>query len=437
MPESKISLPHSHPQMRRVSIQERSVRVGNIIVVNGYRANRILLEQRFAEGGYEAQETAHFLLLTRQQIPSTILVHWLSPDITLSAIQVALIDELALFDMFQQPHEQKALLHGILDSLNIQDIRIYDRSIKVGEMTVMSGSGLDQRWLKQRFLRRGYQVQETLHFLLCTRTTAPSPILIHWLIPEDLHITISRHIVDELEPLGCVQNSVRLGEIMTGIIGTACPGDARRAWNYFGANTLQCLLTLTSTAMPAISPDWGTLEAWATLYQRVLELCAGKRFLDAACNSGFFTLLLAERRPFVQEVIGVDIDGEVFRVAEELARTRGLSAVRFVNANLLSDGIKALGIFDTVTALHVLEHFTENDMYRVLDNLLCLTKQHLIIAVPYEETPTAAYDHLQCFSRTQLEQVGKWCVERLGGAGQFWCEDRGEAGNLLLIEKLT
>jgi hypothetical protein len=48
-------------------------------VVNGYQMNRSLLKQRFAEGGYQAQETPHFLLLTREQVPSNILVHWFDP----------------------------------------------------------------------------------------------------------------------------------------------------------------------------------------------------------------------------------------------------------------------------------------------------------------------------------------------------------------------
>jgi SAM-dependent methyltransferase len=434
MTENQMLEP-ARPKTRKVSIQERSVQVGNIIVVNGYRANRTLLEQRFAQGGYAAHETPHFLLFTRQQAPATVLVHWFAPDTPSPAIQAAMTDELASSDLLQQPDDQKALLDGILASLNIQDVRIYDRSIKIGDMTVMSAYGLDQRWLKRRFIQRGYRVQETRHFLLCTRNAAPSPILIHWFAPEDLHTNISHRIVEELGPLGYVPNARRQGEIMSGIVGTAFPGNVRQAWNYFGANTLLHLLSFVSTAAPENSHDYGTLEFSATLYQRVLELCAGKRFLDAACNGGFFALLLAERRPFVQEVVGVDIDGEVFQVAEELARARNLSTVRFVQADLLSDEIEALGPFDTVTALNVLEHFSEADMYRVLDHLLRMTLQHLIIAVPYEETPTAAYDHLQRFSPATLEQVGTWCIEHMGGAGQMWCEEMARGG-LLLIERL-
>src|SRR5579875_271938 len=308
----------ARPKTRKISIQERSVQVGNIIVVNGYRANRALLKQRFAEGGYMAQETANFLLFTRDRAPATILVHWFAPDTSPSAIQAAMMDELASSDLMQQPEDQRRLLDGILASLNIQDVRIYDRSIKVGDMTVMSAYGLDQRWLKRRFIQRGYRVQETQHFLLCTRDTAPSPIIIHWFAPEDVHTSLSGYIVEELGPLGLVPNARRQGEILAGITGTVYPENIRRAWNYFGVNTLLHLLSLVRTSAPELPADCGTLEFSATLYQRVLELCAGKRFLDAACNGGFFALLLAEPRPFVQEVVEVDINGEVFRPAGEL-----------------------------------------------------------------------------------------------------------------------
>ncbi len=437
MTESQATHIKASVRTNAVSIQERSILVGTIIVVNGYRANHTLLKHRFAEGGYEAQETPHFLLFTRKAAPSTILVHWFAPDTTPLVIQQAMIGELGPSDLLQQSSDQEALLNGMLDSLNIQDVRLYDRSMNVGALTVMSGYGLDRRPLKLRFIRHSYQVEETLHFLLCTRDEAPSTIIIHWFAPEDLHTNISHHIAEELKPFGCVSSSMRQGEIMTGIVGTVYPGDIRRGWKYFGANTLQRLLTLVSLAAPEIPPDWGTLEASATLYQRVSELCAGKRFLDAGCNGGFFVLLLAERRPFVQKVVGVDIDRDVFRVAEELAQARDLTTVRFVQADLLSDDIEALGPFDTVTALHVLEHFTEADMYRVLDHLLRVTTHHLILAVPYEEAPATAYDHLQCFSRAKLEQVGRWCIEHIGGAGQMWCEEVGVGGNLLLIERLT
>ena len=205
MIEDQPSLHPSHPKTKKISIQERSVHVGDFVVVNGYRVNRTLLKERFAEGGYDAHETKHFLLLTRAEAPTTILVHWFAP--------------------------------------------------------------------------------------------------------QEIDTDITHYLIQELKPFNIIQNWQHLNDLFVGVVGgTVFPGDVRRAWNYFGANTLQRLLAFLSSANTPSLPDYGTLSASATLYQRICELCVGRRFLDAACNGGFLSLLLAERIPFVIEVLGVDID---------------------------------------------------------------------------------------------------------------------------------
>jgi cyclopropane fatty-acyl-phospholipid synthase-like methyltransferase len=130
----------------------------------------------------------------------------------------------------------------------------------------------------------------------------------------------------------------------------------------------------------------------------------------------------------------VDIQVEAFAVAQEIAEERRLTNVRFAQADLLSHDFHLLGHFDTVTALHMLEHFSETDMYRVLTNLLKVTSQRLILAVPYEQVqPEIAYGHQQLFTSTKLQTVGEWCIQQLDGAGRTWYEDC--VGGLLLIER--
>jgi SAM-dependent methyltransferase len=316
-------------------------------------------------------------------------------------------------------------------------ISIQERSVRVGDVIVVNGYRVKHARLERQFADAGYQVHETKHFLLFTRAEEPKLILVHWFAPEDLHTNLSHHLAEELKPLGVITSNQVLGELMTGIVGgTLYHDDVRRAWNYFGANTLQRLLLLVSSAMSPHLPDYGSLGASATLYQRVLELAIGERFLDAACNGGYFPLLVAERVPFVREVVGVDRDAEVFQVAQELASERHLTSVRYVQADLLADDLSTLGRFHTVTALHVLEHFTEEEMYRVLANLLSVTAHRLICAVPYEDdSPSQAYDHRQLFSRAKLEAVGAWCIEQLHGQARTWYEDIAPPGGLLLLER--
>ena len=317
-------------------------------------------------------------------------------------------------------------------------IPIHERSVRVGDVIVVNAYRVNRTLLKQRFAEEGYWAHETPHFLLFTREAEPKTILVHWFRPEEINSNIVHYLVQELKPSSIISSSERLGELLTGIIGgTVFAGDVQRAWNYFGANTLQRLFILASSAVTSSLPDYGTLGTFATLYQRVFELCVGERFLDAACSSGFLSLLLVERIPFVSEVVGVDIDADVFKVAQELAEERHLSNVRYVQADLLADDFSTMGTFDTVTALHVLEHFTEEDMYRVLTNLLKMTVHRLILAVPYETgQPEVAYGHLQMFSRAKLEAVGTWCIEQLRGTARMWYEDLPRSAGLLLIEKL-
>ena len=314
-------------------------------------------------------------------------------------------------------------------------VSIQERSVHIGEFIVVNGYHANRTLLAQRFQEGGYQVQQTPHFLLFTRKPAPSTILVHWFAPEEISTNVPHYVVEELRPYGVITRSQQLGELMTGIVaGSLYPNDIRRAWNAFGANTLQRLLIFLNSATTPALPDYDTLGASARLYQRVCELCVGERFLDAACNGGFLSLLLAERMPFVTEAVGVDIDAEVFRVAQQLAEERHLSCVRYEQADLLSETFPALGQFDTVTALHVLEHFSEQEMYRVLTNLLQVTVHRLILAVPYEQgEPTLAYGHQQLFTRPKLEAVGAWCLKQLQGAGRMFCDDF--IGGLLLIER--
>lgn len=313
---------------------------------------------------------------------------------------------------------------------------IQERSIRVGDVIVVNGYRVNRSALTARFAEGGYCVRETRHFLLFTRAEKPKLILVHWFAPEELHTNLSHYLAEELKPFDVITSNYVLGELMTGIVGgTLYPDDVRKAWNYFGANTLQHLLTLVSSTLPSHLPDYGSLGASATLYQRVIELSLGERFLDAACNGGYFPLLIAERIPFVSEVVGVDRDPAVFQVAQELANERGLTSVRYLQADLLAD-LSTVGRFDTVSALHVLEHFTEAEMYRVLANLLNVTAHRLIVAVPYEEDqPSPAYDHKQLFTQAKLQAVGVWCIEHLHGAARMWYEDIAPPGGLLLIER--
>jgi SAM-dependent methyltransferase len=312
-------------------------------------------------------------------------------------------------------------------------VPIQERSVLVGDLIVVNGHGINRAALTQRFAEGGYQAQETPHFLLFTRSAAPANILVHRFSPDELHADIKHFVTLELKPLGILDRAQRFGEILAGVVGSFFPEDVRRAWSYFGANTLQRFLIYLSTVSTPPYPDYTSIGSFATQYKRICELCTGKTFLDAGCESGFLPILIAERIPFMTRVVGVDIRPAMFEVVRELARERHLVNVEFIQADLLAQDFAELGQFDTVTAVGVLEHFSEEDMYRVLTNLLSVTAQRLILIVPYEQEPEPVYGHEQTFTRTKLEGVGQWCIQQLNGAGRMWLEDC--VGGLLLIER--
>ncbi len=318
-------------------------------------------------------------------------------------------------------------------------IPIQERSIRVGDAIVVNGYEVNRALLKERFAEGGYQAHETKHFLLFIRAEEPKLILVHWFSPDEITTNVPGYLSEELKPFGLIKNNQQLGNLFAGIVGgTLYPEDVRLAWNYFGANTLQRLLAFLGSATTLGVKEYGIFAASAFLYQRVCELCVGERFLDAACNGGFLSLLLAEHMPFVREAVGVDIDTHAFGVAQALAAERHLTNVRYQQADLRAPDFNAIGMFDTVTALHVLEHFTEEEMYHVLANLLNVTAHRLIAAVPFEEgEPSPEYDHKQLFTRAKLEAVGAWCIQHLGGNARMWYEDIPRGAGLLLVERIT
>lgn len=424
---------HTTGKTQKVSIRDRSIFIENMVVVNGYRVNRSALKQRFAEGSYQVQETPHLLLFTREDAPSTILVHTFAPESSPARIEESLTQELQSFSL---PESFTTIHQGILDSFKVQEIRIQERSVPVGDLFVMSGYGLDRRILTQRFHQSGYQLKETAHFFLFTRKEAPSTILVHWFGPQEFNADMKHYLFYELQPLGLLKTSRDYGIILSGIIGSFHPASARNAWHNYSANTLQRFLLFLSTAhTPTVYNFYATIGIFAHWYQRVCELCIGETLLDAGCDSGFLPLVIAERIPFMKRVVGVDLRDDLFEVVGKMAADQHLCQIEFIQADLLADDLCHLGTFDTITALGVIEHFTEEEMYSVLTALLKMTNRRFIMTVPYEEQPETIYEHQQTFTRQKLEAVGAWCVQHLGGNSRMWCEDC--LGGLLLVERGT
>ena len=426
---------HIHPTTKKISIQERSVHVGDFVIVNGYRVNRTLLKERFAQGGYQAYETQHFLLFTRAEEPTTILVHWFASERREEDVKQFILSELPPLNVLKPLNNSDIILQGISDSFEMQKIRLQEHAVPVGNMRVMNGSHVNQDVLKRYFFQCNYHMQETSHFSLFTREEEPKIILVHRFTLDEMNADIKHYMIMELKPLGLIQGLDDYTQILSGVIGSFFPEDTLYAWHYYAAKTLQrFLLFLSTTHTPLKFNFYATIGAFTTWYQRVCELCTGKSFLDAGCDFGFLPLIIAERIPFMKRIVGVDIQTSMFSIMQDIAEEKNLHQIQFVQADLLAEDVSTLGQFDTVVILGVIEHFTEEDMYRVLKNLLTVTSHRLILTVPYEQEPEVIYEHKQVFTHAKLEALGQWCVQHVGGKGRMWCEDCD--GGLLLVERL-
>lgn len=312
-----------------------------------------------------------------------------------------------------------------------QGVPIQERSFRIGDLAVINGYRIHLTALKARFAEGHYQMQETAHFLLFTRAEAPSTILVHWFAPDAVNADLGTYMMQELRSAGVVVDAQSFGQTFVAILGSLAPHDMQRAIRLYATNTLWHYRTLLAIKQPFPFPH-SNMDAFATLYQRICQMPLGESLLDAGCLFGFLTLLVAESVPSLQRVVGADLQSDNFPVIRAIAEEQGLSQVQFVQADLLGDDVRMLEPFDTVVALAVIEHFTEMDMYRVLANLLHITIQRLVLAVPYEEEAEVIYEHKQVFTREKLEAVGEWCLQYWGKDARSWYEEC--EGGLLIIE---
>ncbi len=314
-------------------------------------------------------------------------------------------------------------------------IPIQERAALAGNIIVINGYRVDRVALVERFSEGGYRVQRTSHFLLFTRSQEPSTILVHLFAPEAINVDIGTYLVEELQPLGVLHTADLFGQMLTGIIFSMFPQDKHRSFYFYIMNSLQEYRTLLNTGQSDILPP-SNLRAFSAWYRRICQIPLGKSFLDAGCLLGLLTFLIAERIPTLEHIVGVDIQADNFPTMRTIAVEQHLNNIQFMHADLVNiDDMKILGKFDTVVALGVIEHFSEEEMYRVLANLLALTVERLIIAVPYEPVQQAIYGHQQLFTRAKLEAVGQWCTEHWGRNTRCKCEDC--EGGLLIIERLA
>ena len=313
----------------------------------------------------------------------------------------------------------------------LKKVSLKERAIIVGNVVGVNAHRANRALLKQRFAEGGYHIHETDHFLLFTREKAPSTIVAHWFAPQAIDANVGHYFIRELKSFGIIECSEDFGHLFAAIVGSVHPFHIQQALRLYADNTIERYHNILEDKSKAIARQ--PIDEFATIYKRVLQLLVGDTVLDAGCSFGFLPLLIAEYAPSIKQIVGVDIL-DLFEIVRAIAQERHFTHVEFKQADLLSEDFCACGQFDNVLALHVLEHFAEADMYRVLAHLLKVTTRRLVIVVPYEPGQAeSAYGHEQLFTSAKLESIGQWCIDHCSDVSSMWCEDC--AGGLLIVDK--
>lgn len=306
------------------------------------------------------------------------------------------------------------------------------QSVTVGNFRVIYQPITEWKQLKAYLQRQGLRISETSHFLLGFTTTESQITLIHCFSPEEIDNNVGYFLMQELAPLGLMTSDQAFGDILVGIVTSLVPDNPVTAWSFFSFNTLQRFRKYLTSSIEDVQQDF--IIPFAYIYRRLFDLKVGSSLLDVGCACAFWPLLVAERTSSKGgTIIGIDNRDAAINLSCQLATVANIRNVEFIKSDVLTDDFLQLGTFDTVTAIHFLEHLTESQTVQAMHNLLHVTRYRLLIAVPYEEQAEVAFGHEQVFSREKLAQWGNWCIKQLDGKAHIWCED--VYGGLLVIER--
>ncbi|MBA3524179.1 MAG: class I SAM-dependent methyltransferase [Geodermatophilaceae bacterium] len=204
--------------------------------------------------------------------------------------------------------------------------------------------------------------------------------------------------------------------LFTGVVLTSAP-DPLAGWAAFYAATL--------TRLTGPSPGEGSIGEFALIYRRARALVRGRRVLDVASCFGFLPLLLHSDG---LDVVASDVNSGSMALLAAVAGARGGGpAVLTCSADALP---LAAGGADTVLVVHLLEHVPAAVGTVMLAEAQRVARQRVVVAVPYEDEPTAAYGHVRTLDAADLRALGAasgWGYEVVEDSGGWLVLDRPPA----------
>ncbi|MFI6567549.1 mycofactocin oligosaccharide methyltransferase MftM [Streptomyces sp. NPDC050534] len=239
-------------------------------------------------------------------------------------------------------------------------------------------------------------IVRTEHFTLRRRGRRVE--LGHTLRPDQLDNDLAGLLAEELFAPGWLSGSDVFERVFTGVV-RSCVDGPLPAWTTFYDNTLARIQMYWQAPAPA---GHSSIAGFAPVYRHTLDLVGPGTVLDVGSCFGFLPLLLAEREQCT--VIASDLSRATMRLLKAVAHARGLALDALAcDASRVPLPDRAV---DTVTVIHVLEHLEPRHGDTVVREALRLARRRVVVAVPYEDEPTAAYGHVRCFTPAELKALG-------------------------------
>jgi len=215
--------------------------------------------------------------------------------------------------------------------------------------------------------------------------------VVHRLRPDQIDNDLAGLVSDELFDPGWLTGGDVFERVFSGIVLSSA-ADATSAWELFYRNTLERLRHPGAT---------GSLAEYAPVYAHALSLVPSGTVLELGCCFGFLSLQLAEQA----RVTASDVTPNTVRLLGQVARRLDVGL-----DTLICDAARVPrpdASYDTVLAVHLLEHLEESHAELVVAEMLRLARHRVVVAVPFEDEPSAAYGHLRCFDLDVLNALGR------------------------------
>ncbi|MCF8570649.1 class I SAM-dependent methyltransferase [Gordonia sp. HY002] len=214
------------------------------------------------------------------------------------------------------------------------------------------------------------------------RSSDDGVVIAHPFTADSISDSTAVNALSCLVHAGVVAGQTEFESAMVGLISTSCPGPTA-AWSAYYSNSVEGLRS-------------GRAD-FAPVHHRALALITGTSVLEVGCCFGFFAVQCAQNGI---EVHACDICPEALDLLDLASARLGVGV-----QTVLGDA-RALphhdGSVDTVSLIHLLEHLSTADVEAAIGEALRVARMRVVIAVPFENQPSAHFGHLQSLSEDDL-----------------------------------